>query len=84
MPIKHRGNSGGTPGRSAASTDGGYQLASSINAMHLKNRFGDVETESWGINSAHIFGTQVPVEEPSTASKGDILPVSYHREAELI
>jgi hypothetical protein len=25
-------------------------------------------------NSAHIFGTLVPVEEPSTASKGDISP----------
>jgi hypothetical protein len=23
----------------------------------------------WGLNSAHIHGTQVPVEEPSKASK---------------
>src|SRR5690242_20947209 len=54
-------------------------LAGSIDAMNLKNRFGDVETnrrdclhlgssESWGLNSAHIDGTSVPVEEPSTAS----------------
>jgi len=26
------------------------------------------------LNSAHIFGTYVPVQEPSTASKGDIGP----------
>jgi hypothetical protein len=25
--------------------------------------------ESWGLNSTHIHGTHVPVEEPSTASK---------------
>jgi hypothetical protein len=28
--------------------------------------------ESWGLNSTHIHGTHVPVEEPSTASKADI------------
>ena len=27
--------------------------------------------ESWGFNSTHIHGTQVPVEEPSTASQTD-------------
>ena len=27
----------------------------------------------WGLNSAHIHGTHVPVEEPSTASKAVIL-----------
>jgi hypothetical protein len=27
-----------------------------------------------GPNSAHIHGTHVPVEEPSTASKADISP----------
>src|SRR5664279_499185 len=26
----------------------------------------------WGLNSTHIHGTHVPVEEPSTASKVDI------------
>jgi hypothetical protein len=34
---------------------------------HLQNRF----SRCFG-NSAHIYGTRVPVEEPSTASKGDI------------
>jgi hypothetical protein len=29
--------------------------------------------ESWGLNSTHIHGTHVPVEEPSTASKAAIL-----------
>jgi hypothetical protein len=28
-------------------------------------------SESWGLNSTHIFGTEVPVEEPSTASLAD-------------
>ena len=30
-------------------------------------------SESWGLNSTHLHGTHVPVEEPSTASK-DSLP----------
>jgi hypothetical protein len=29
--------------------------------------------ESWGLNSTHIHGTHVPVEEPSTASGADLL-----------
>ena len=29
--------------------------------------------ESWGLNSTHIHGTHVPVEEPSTASKVEVL-----------
>src|SRR5262245_29931564 len=48
--------------------------------MHLKDRLGDVETDRrnrlhaellrivGASNSTHIFGTYVPVEEPSTAS----------------
>ena len=28
--------------------------------------------ESWGLNSTHIHGTHVPVEEPSTASRAAI------------
>jgi acyl-CoA synthetase (AMP-forming)/AMP-acid ligase II len=28
--------------------------------------------ESWGFSSAHIRGTHVPVEEPSTASRADV------------
>src|SRR5664279_275932 len=51
-----------------------------INAVDLENRLGDVETDcrdrlhAWllqivgGLNSPHIHGTHVPVEEPSTAS----------------
>ena len=31
-------------------------------------------SESWDFNSTHVYGTHVPVEEPSTASKGDIGP----------
>ena len=64
-------------------------LPSSINAMYLKNRLGDVETdnliacmigssESWGLNSAHIHGTHVPVEEPSTASIADVQQRGRH------
>jgi len=49
----------------------------------LKNRLGDIETNCrdrlhvWllrtvgALNSTHIHGTSVPVEEPSTASKAD-------------
>src|SRR5579864_2179174 len=52
-----------------------------IHAVNLKNRLGDVETNGrnrlhgkllrivGALNSPHIFGTLVPVEEPSTASK---------------
>ena len=54
-------------------------LASGINAMHLKYRLGDVETDcrnhlhAWllypgCINSNHTHGTHMPVEEPSIAS----------------
>ena len=28
--------------------------------------------QSWGLNSTHLHGTHVPVEEPSTASKADM------------
>jgi hypothetical protein len=28
-------------------------------------------SESWDFNSTHVYGTHVPVEEPSTASKAD-------------
>src|SRR3974390_3463689 len=60
-----------------------YHLAFNVNTVDLKNRFGDVETDcrdrlhDWllpnrgGLNSAHIHGTRVPVEEPSTASTAD-------------
>src|SRR6202011_1051113 len=60
-----------------------YHLALRINAVDLKNRFGDVETDcrdrlhdwllriSEASNSTHIHGTRVPVEEPSTASGTD-------------
>src|SRR5499427_8200868 len=48
----------------------------------FENRLGDIETDCrdrlhvWllrigGLNSTHIHGTSVPVEEPSTASKAD-------------
>jgi hypothetical protein len=55
----------------------------SIHAVNLKNRLGDVETNCLNrlhgellrivgaTSSAHIFGTLVPVEEPSTASFPD-------------
>src|SRR5437660_10049275 len=55
-----------------------------VNSVDLKNRLGDIETNCrdrlhvWllrivgGLNSTHIHGTSVPVEEPSTASKADI------------
>jgi len=33
-------------------------------------------SKSWGLNSAHFFGTYVPVEEPSTASEADIQPAA--------
>jgi hypothetical protein len=54
--------------------------------MNLKNRLRDIETDCRdgfhdlappnrrGLNSTHIRGTHVPVEEPSTASIGDERP----------
>src|SRR5262249_47353511 len=59
-------------------------ITCSVNPVDLKNRFGDVEADCRNSlhvlappnrgspNSAHIDGTSVPVEEPSTASKADI------------
>ena len=55
-----------------------------INAVDLKYRLGNVETDCrdrlhdlappnrGGFNSTHIHGTHVPVEEPSTASTTDL------------
>jgi hypothetical protein len=52
--------------------------------VDLEYRLGDIETDSrdrlhfWllqivgGLNSTHIHGIHVPVEEPSTASQADI------------
>jgi hypothetical protein len=53
-------------------------LALRINAVNLKNRLGDVETDCRdrlhagssnceGLNSTHICGTHVPVEEVATS-----------------
>jgi len=56
--------------------------------VDLKNRLRDIQTDCrnllhdlappnrGGLNSTHIYGTHVPVEEPSTAS---IAEVSLHR-----
>jgi hypothetical protein len=38
--------------------------------------------ESWGLNSTHIHGTLVPVEEPSTASIADITCLFAQQEAD--
>jgi hypothetical protein len=58
-------------------------IALRIDAVNLKNRLRDVETDCrnlshdlappnrGGLNSTHIQGTHVPVEEPSTASNPD-------------
>ena len=63
-------------------------LATSVNAVNLEDRFGDVEnrlslSSAWlaplnrgSLNSAHFHGTDVPVEEPSTASTTGVL-LSY-------
>jgi hypothetical protein len=56
-----------------------HYLAGGINAVHLKHRFGDVEpivvtvcidssSESWELYQPRFHGTQLPVEEPCTAS----------------
>ena len=57
--------------------------------MNLKNGLRDIETDCRdgfhdlappnrrGPNSTHIRGTHVPVEEPSTASKGDITTIRF-------
>src|SRR5262249_22973217 len=59
-----------------------------VNCVDLKNRLSDIETNCrdrlhvWllrivgALNSTHIHGTSVPVEEPSTASKADIRATS--------
>jgi hypothetical protein len=36
------------------------------------NRHGQCSKTRLRFNSTHVYGTRVPVEEPSTASKGDI------------
>jgi hypothetical protein len=35
-------------------------------------------SESWSLNSPHIHGTDVPVEEPSTASTTEVPASSVH------
>ena len=59
-------------------------LAFRVDAVDLKNRLRDIETDccdhlhDWllrivgALTSTHIHGTHVPVEEPSTASGTDI------------
>ena len=42
-------------------------LASGIGSVNLEHRLGEVETDS-----AQIYGTPVPVEEPFTASTTDV------------
>ena len=61
-----------------------HHLPISINAVNLKDRLRDIETDCrdrlhdlappnrGGLNSTHFHGTHVPVEEPSTASQADI------------
>src|SRR5262245_62053122 len=59
--------------------------AFNINAMDLKHRLGDVETnsrnrlhvgssENVGLHNTHFHGTRVPGEEPSTASNPEMRP----------
>ena len=61
-----------------------HYMAFRIDAVNLKDRLRDIETDCrdrlhdlappirGGFNSTHIYGTPVPVEEPSTASEADI------------
>jgi hypothetical protein len=35
--------------------------------------------QAQGLNSTHIHGTHVPVEEPSTASEAEVTPVAGKR-----
>src|SRR5262245_2912429 len=35
-------------------------------------------SKSWGLNSTHLHGTHVPVQEPSTASKADMCGAAAH------
>jgi hypothetical protein len=49
-------------------------LAASVNAVNLENRLSSAwlaPLNRGSLNSAHIHGTDVPVEEPSTASITD-------------
>jgi hypothetical protein len=69
-------------------------LTRAINAMHLKHRLRDIETDCrnrlhcWllrivaAFNSPRIHGTHVPVEEPSTASLPDSCSADISREGE--
>src|SRR5262245_1621631 len=64
-----------------------------VNCVDLKNRLSDIETNCrdrlhvWllrivgALNSTHIHGTSVPVEEPSTASKADSCTAAYNPRA---
>src|SRR5262245_61174294 len=61
-------------------------IAFRIDTVDLKHRLRDIKTDCrnrlhglappnrGGLNSAHINGTVVPVEEPSTASEADVHP----------
>jgi hypothetical protein len=63
---------------------GALHIALRINAVDLKSRLRDVETDRCNrlhdlappnrrtSAGAHIHGTHVPVEEPSTASEADM------------
>ena len=67
-------------------------LTRAINAMHLKHRLRDIETDCRNRlhdlappnhrrpNSTHIDGTLVPVEEPSTASIPEMRTLFCERE----
>jgi len=59
-----------------------HDIALRIDAMNLKHRLRDIETDCrdrlhdcllriGAPNSTHFYDTHVPVEEPSTASKAD-------------
>jgi hypothetical protein len=62
-----------------------------VDAVNLKNRLRNVETDCrdgfhdlappnrGSLNSTHIDGTHVPVEEPSTGSGGDITQSPHRR-----
>ena len=75
--------SGRRQGHSDGSTDVYNDSPALVSAVYLKHRFGDVDADccnrlhigslkSWALNSIHIHGTHVPVEERSTTLIPDL------------
>src|SRR3954452_10546837 len=65
--------------RPAASTPGTWKTDFAMSRPIVVIVCMDAPPNRGSLNSAHIFGTHVPVEEPSTASQPDSCAAAKHR-----